>query len=132
MATRSFIARYNPDTEDYTAIYCHWDGYPTGVGLTLRDNYSTTESVDVLMKLGDISSLRDTLAETMTEAYRLRGDTNVDAVTHKYRHDIFDDFRNRSCEYGYIWKDGQWECYELDPRYINLYADHLTNEAVNV
>jgi len=132
MATRSFIARYNPDTEDYTAIYCHWDGYPTGVGVTLRDHYNIDEKVSFLMAQGDISSLRESVVETAEEAYSVRGDTNTEATTHKYRHDMFDDFRNRWCEYGYIWKDGVWECVSLNPEYINLYADHLTNEAANV
>ena len=129
MVTRSFIARYNPDTNDYTAIYCHYDGYPTGVGLKLRDNYNTDASVNVLMKLGDISALRDTLVETMPEAYSvLNRSPDTEATTHKYRHVMFDDFRSRSCEYGYIWQNGVWECVSLNPQYINLYADHLTNE----
>ena len=122
MATRSFIARYNPDTEDYTAIYCHWDGYPTGVGATLKDNYSTSASVDALMKLGDISSLRDTLAETMTEAYpAFRGDTDVDAKSFRWKSDMIDYYRNMSCEYGYIWQMTNWQCFGLDPREIDLY-----------
>ena len=132
MATRSFIARYNPDTEDYTAIYCHWDGYPTGVGLTLRDHYNIDEKVSFLMAQGDISSLRESVVETAEEAYSVRGDINTEATTHKYRHDLFDYFRNRSCEYGYIWQMTNWQCFELDPREIDLYADHLTNEAANV
>ena len=45
MATRSFIAKYDYIAEEYTAIYCHWDGYVSGVGLTLRDHYNTDEKV---------------------------------------------------------------------------------------
>jgi len=121
MATRSFISRYNPETEMYESIYCHWDGYPQGVGVTLRDNYSYGDSPAVLMEFGDISSLKATLFETRKEAYKLRGDTDVDAKLFRFRSEMMEYYRNMSCEYGYIWKDGVWECVALDPQYINLY-----------
>ena len=36
MSTRSYIGKkHNDDT--FTAIYCHFDGYPEGVGQTLVD-----------------------------------------------------------------------------------------------
>ena len=120
MATRSFISRFNPETEMYESIYCHWDGYPQGVGVTLRDNYSYGDSPAVLMKFGDISSLRDTLAETMAEAYKLRGDSDVDAKTFRFMSEMMEYYRNMSCEYGYIFRDGKWTCYALDPQEIDL------------
>ncbi|MBM4179782.1 MAG: hypothetical protein FJ211_10710 [Ignavibacteria bacterium] len=121
MATRSFISRYNDETEMYESIYCHWDGYPTGVGLTLRDNYHNGVAVGQLMEIGDISSLRDTVVETQQEAYKNRGDTDVDAKIFRFRSEMMEYYRNMSCEYGYIWKDGVWECVSLNPEYINLY-----------
>jgi len=130
MATRSFIARYNPDTEDYTSIYCHWDGYPTGVGLTLRDHYNIDEKVSFLMAQGDISSLRESVVETAEEAYQLRGDTDVDARTFKSMHEMEEYYRSMWCEYGYMWHDGQWNCYGLNIQTINLYD--LNREIENV
>lgn len=120
MATRSFISRFNPETEMYESIYCHWDGYPQGVGVTLRDNYSYGDSPAVLMKFGDISSLRDTLAETMAEAYKLRGDSDTEAKIFRFMSEMIEYYRGMSCEYGYIWRDGKWTCYALDPQEINL------------
>ena len=132
MATRSFIAKYDHDTNEYTAIYCHWDGYPTGAGLTLRDHYNTEGHVTTLLTFGDISSLREDINETKNEAYKLRGDKDTDAVTFKTFTQMVEHYRGMWCEYGYVWKDYRWECYELDPQEINLYADHLTNEGINV
>ena len=120
MATRSFISRFNPETEMYESIYCHWDGYPQGVGVTLRDNYSYGDSPAVLMTFGDISSLRDTLFETMKEAYKLRGDSDVDAKIFRFMSEMMEYYRGMSCEYGYIWRDGKWECYALEPQEIDL------------
>jgi hypothetical protein len=56
MATRSRIARRNTDGT-FTSIYCHWDGYPAGVGQTLASHYTEQDKVDSLIELGDLSSL---------------------------------------------------------------------------
>ena len=63
MATRSKIAIENQDGT-VTAIYCHWDGYVNGVGKTLFENYDR-EKLEQLIELGDISSLGETLDETV-------------------------------------------------------------------
>lgn len=64
MATRSFIAVEKPPSEglqfnEYVHIYCHYDGYPTGVGMTLRDCYQERPKVERLIANGSISSLGD-------------------------------------------------------------------------
>jgi len=121
MATRSFIAKYDTDANVYDAIYCHWDGYPSGVGVTLRDHYDTDLWAKMLVNIGDISSLRDGFEDTERESYKKRGDTDVDTKTFKYFSEMVEYYRNMSCEYGYVWEDGKWNCYALDPQEINLY-----------
>ena len=37
------------------SIYCHFDGYPEGVGQKLMDHYQDREKVERLIELGDIS-----------------------------------------------------------------------------
>lgn len=61
MATRSNIALLVDGA--YLTIYCHWDGYPTGVGQTLYDHYKTFEQVQNLILLGNLSRLGPTLGE---------------------------------------------------------------------
>lgn len=41
----------------WKVIYCHFDSYPSGVGVTLHKNYRDQEKIDLLMKLGDLSGL---------------------------------------------------------------------------
>jgi hypothetical protein len=72
MATRSRIAIENQDGT-VTAIYCHWDGYVNGVGKTLFENYDR-EKLEQLIELGDISSLGETLDETVAYARDLGED----------------------------------------------------------
>lgn len=56
MATRSRIAIEQADGT-VRSIYCHWDGYPKGVGKTLVEHYSDRAKVESLIALGDISQL---------------------------------------------------------------------------
>lgn len=63
MSTRSAIARQNPDGS-VDVIFCHWDGYLTGVGLELVGHYSTKSKLDRLIELGNISTLEDTIEAT--------------------------------------------------------------------
>jgi len=42
-----------------SSIYCHWDGYPTGVGSDLVLRFNTLESAETLVALGDLSTVCD-------------------------------------------------------------------------
>ena len=50
MATRSLIG-INLDNGITKIIYCHWDGYPSGVGQMLVENYNTPAAITDLMEL---------------------------------------------------------------------------------
>ena len=72
MGTRSYIGVELP-SGSIVAIYCHWDGYPEGVGDKLIHCYNDRAKVLELLRLGHISSLGVDI-ET-TEAYhRDRGE----------------------------------------------------------
>jgi hypothetical protein len=43
--------------DEIYAIYCHHDGYPSGVGKTLFNHYDDIEKVEELMDLGNLSIL---------------------------------------------------------------------------
>lgn len=62
MATRSLIAK-QIDADNCRVIYCHWGGYPSGVGKTLMESYSDPAKLDTLLDLGDISALRAEIGE---------------------------------------------------------------------
>jgi len=128
MATRSFIAKYDTDANEYTAIYCHWDGYPEGVGFTLRDHYTSSGQIDTLLTYGDISSLHEDTNDTKAVSFQVtQGDTNAVAVTFKYFSQMVEHYRRVNCEFGYVWEDGKWNGYALDPQEINLYELEAAN-----
>lgn len=62
MSTRSIIAKdLNNGKVKYA--YCHWDGYPDGVGRVLIENYNS-ENIDELLELKGFSTLKYTVEET--------------------------------------------------------------------
>lgn len=46
-------------TGNYIGIYCHWDGYPEGVGASLKKSFLTYEDVLNLVVGGSCSSVAD-------------------------------------------------------------------------
>ena len=145
MATRSRIGLM---LEDGTIkhSYCHWDGYPTGVGKTLLEHYSNIEKVKELLSFGDMSYLApnvnpegfhnfDNPEKDVTVFYkRDRGETNdVDTVTTSIDEYLSAKYAS-GIDYLYMFKDGDWflrNTYEnvgWEPikKYITVYA--LTEE----
>lgn len=59
MSTRSRIGiiRTLGDRPVVESIYCHFDGYPEGVGQTLLDHWTDEKKINRLIALGDLSSL---------------------------------------------------------------------------
>lgn len=103
MSTRSTIAIRNDDGT-YRHIYCHYDGYLEGVGLTLLENYTTKEQVNELLDLGDCCSLGKSLDDS--EFY---GRDRYDGVVADVRVvDGYDDLLDECHNYCYIFVDGEW------------------------
>lgn len=55
MATRSRIGYL--ENNKLHSVYCHWDGYPEGVGQVLFDHYQNINKIKYLIGHGDISVL---------------------------------------------------------------------------
>lgn len=118
MSTRSFIGTYNDD-DTITAIYCHFDGYPEGVGRTLLDHWTDPAKVQALMALGNLSSLGSELGEahdfddrthpTWCLAYgRDRGEEGQEAKTYANRNEFLNAAHESWAEYAYLYHSNGW------------------------
>lgn len=105
MSTRS---RIGIETDDgIRSVYCHFDGYPGGVGKSLRDRWSDDRAeVAEMIEHGDMSSLDD--GDSPTEFYADRGETNVDPVAAADRDAFFSDAQHSDAEYAYLLTDDGW------------------------
>jgi hypothetical protein len=119
MSTRSFIAK-KTDT-GFLAIYCHHDGYLSGVGKDLVTHFTDPATVDALLALGNLSGLGSSLESTDTEAYsRDQGEPLADNKPELY-HSLFylrNGARDADAEFLYVFADGVWSY--LDPRRDDL------------
>ena len=120
MATRSTIGIILNDGT-VKAVYCHFDGYLSGVGKTLLEHYNTYDKVLELFELGSISVLEenaktDSLSHSfqhplagVTIAYhRDRGED-----LHIYKYCCIEEYllmKSHKEEYNYLFKDGVWIC----------------------
>lgn len=108
MATRSFILKRSTDG-NLTGIYCHWDGYPAGVGRRLADNYVDPTKIDSLLALGDISMLGRELNDTIAYCRDRKEDMSL-----PYVFTSIDSIRkDNGCEYAHVYDNGGWTTYDL-------------------
>ena len=108
MGTRSLIAAKfdaNVDSDrGIVATYCHWDGYLSGVGLTLMKQYNDSERAFTVADSGYVSSLPD-----LFEDFDSRVDANEDdPVYFDDEWELLHSADEYSAEFVYLYADGQW------------------------
>jgi len=131
MSTRCIIAKKMQGGK-YKAVYSHWDGYPEkpGAGWTLRNNYTTTQSVNKLLSKGDISSLRGKIGrkhdfddyqtakinDWSTFYYRDRGESWSETKPKMFSSlkNLIDYASGSWAEYLYIFENGEWHYIDLE------------------
>lgn len=123
MATRSRIG-FETKQGTVKSIYCHFNGYPDGVGKTLQQHYTDPEKVEALVALGDISYLEPILEPT-SPCIHHSFENPAPGVTVAYHRDRGDDFSpprvDTSIEtfspsefedYGYVFtQQGEWKIF---------------------
>jgi hypothetical protein len=124
MATRSRIAIKLEDK--ILSIYCHYDGYPEGVGKTLKEHYQDPAKIQSLMDLGNLSALRPEIGEKQDFndyasqnkewclAYgRDRGESDTEARMFMTPERLVSYTKNSDQEYLYLYDNG-W-------KYLDIY-----------
>ena len=122
MATRSTIAVRLEDGS-VRSVYCHFDGYPDGVGAILRDHYTDPAKIERLLDIGDLSVLDVEIGEKVDfngrpEGQCLfygrdRGETGINARTHADENEWLGYRKGNACEYGYLWNGAWWVVYKI-------------------
>ena len=100
------IFRYGVDNGNVLQIYCHWDGYPEGVGQDLLDDFNSYDKALELILEGDHS--------TPYEPYTGRGEDWVSNRPDQRTEPICYE------EYLYVFKDGEWKMPTGDDDYEDL------------
>lgn len=132
MSTRSYIGiKTGEDKGEF--VYCHFDGYPEGVGKTLLENYTNEHKIRYLISLGDMSSLDEFIETDMPHSFenprkgvcvfynRDRGENDCESRTYRLSN-IAQEAMENGIEYVYcydteskkwnfidVWDNKKWE-----------------------
>ena len=109
MATRSVIAKL--DDKGVKAIYCHSDGYLSNNGEILDQHYTDCSKLNELLTDGDISSLKDTIKDTIFYN-RDRGEKTLTAILKDEKELLEHAFEYCDAEYVYMFAYGTWYVYD--------------------
>lgn len=136
MATRSMIAM-KVDNQ-YRAIYCHYDGYPSHHMPILQQNYLNPDKAKELIDLGSLSVLASEIGQEQDfnkhdssksdwclAYHRDRGETLQISTTMDLKTLIH---LAKECwaEYIYIYRDGYWECRNLHITQNDVSLDEIS------
>ena len=122
MSTNALVAYVELDGT-VTSSYVHYDGYTTGVGEMLLENYNTDKCArDLASTLGYASSLRETVADSHED--RANSD---EAIVHASFAEFEEYVRENSyLEYVYVWTSTKWfvGSYTLEVEGVGRYAEY--------
>ena len=138
MSTRSNISVKVGN--EYRTVYCHFDGYLSGVGETLLNHYNSQELAEELVKEGDMSCLDKECSCPEGHSFN----NKIDGYTVYYGRDrgetemeysVSEEIPLRSQEYLYLFEDGKWFVFseyfdhqELTQELIDCWSDESYDE----
>ena len=117
MSTRSTVA-FERESGKIVTSYVHYDGYVTGVGLTLLDEFNSEESARKIANHGDFSSLS---SENLSEKSRSSASlfNSVSALSNWLEEKTESGGSVHDLEFAYLWKNGEWYVADLGGEYTN-------------
>lgn len=93
------------DSTKVIRIYHHWDGYPSGLGKTLTEEFNSYEKALNLITFGDASSINGTSAAFYNSCRKGEDWDN----TKPRQYDTETEYEVTCDEdYAYLFKDGKW------------------------
>ena len=117
MSTRSRIAIENQNGS-VTSIYCHFDGYISGVVKTLEKHYTDRSVVEELIDLGDLSALG--MSPSSTSAYFSNRNEDLHKTSYLCVEDLFNLGFQSGEEYVYCFtKNNIWLVNEDGSNQVN-------------
>ena len=131
MATRSLIA-VELNNSIIKAIYCHWDGYPEGVGMTLVNHYNTPAKITELMEMGDISSLGDTVKDSIFYHRDRKEPWGMVEPRDMWDVELRSVANDHDTDYYYVYtNENEWECCKNDGTQIDILSGKVALNQVH-
>ena len=103
MSTNSVVAYLRKDGS-IVSSYIHYDGYETGVGMTLLEHYNSDELAERVSTAGYFSSLSEDMSKSLGESVHTE-EADEFASMEEFELFLMD---NSHLEFGYLWTGGKW------------------------
>ena len=103
MSTNSVVAYLRRDGSIISS-YIHYDGYETGVGMTLLEHYNSDELAERVSSAGYFSSLSEDMSKSLGESVHTE---ESDEFASMEEFELFL-MENSHLEFGYLWTGGKW------------------------
>ncbi len=103
MSTNSVVAYLRKDGS-IVSSYIHYDGYETGVGMTLLEHYNSDELAERVSSAGYFSSLSEDMSKSLGESVHTE-EADEFASMEEFELFLMD---NSHLEFGYLWTGGKW------------------------
>ena len=103
MSTNSVVAYLRKDGS-IVSSYIHYDGYETGVGMTLLEHYNSDELAERVSSAGYFSSLSEDMSKSLGESVHTE---EADEFASMEEFELFL-MENSHLEFGYLWTGGKW------------------------
>lgn len=151
MSTRANII-YVDENNIAHSVYCHNDGYPEGVGCTLKTNYTDIEKIKELISYGDMSALRpkiNPVAGIPHKANSFLPDVCQPDVCIFYHRDRGDEWEytkplkfeytaknihnniGSDIDYTYVWYDNRWNIYNFSTDGLIELTDEICKNGIS-
>ena len=124
MATRALIG-YLDEDRNFTCTYNHYDGYPEGLGKTLKDHYNNDEKAKEIANTGYISSVdEDGKIDSKYDEPANKMVLDDDIVEAGLQ--IGEKVDEYGGDYGYVWFGDEWMTFKNNG--IRSIADQFERE----
>ena len=109
MSTNSVVG-YMREDGSIVSSYVHYDGYETGVGMTLLEHYSSDEMAERVASAGYFSSLSEDMSESLEKSVHTEESEEFEGIIEFGEYLL----ENSHLEFGYLWakesdtSEGKW------------------------
>jgi hypothetical protein len=126
MATRSHIGLLSED-KTVSFVYCHYDGYPSGVGKTLKENYDRPEDVFNLLSFGNMSILGNGIKDCTFYGRDKNEPDQKQAHTSLYDFLSETSELNSGIDFKYLFNptSEEWVCFDWQGNLIGIPTDNI-------
>lgn len=133
MATRAQVAYLGEDMDRIVTTYNHYDGYPTSLGVALKNHYNNDEKAKDIASSGYISYIDSETGEV--DARHKQSPTEIiDGDLDTLLRMWYDDCKGSGAEYAYLWNGRKWCAYRVpseagQDKFVNYFMSEIDSKS---